>query len=203
MSSFDAVSLYPLDAPLDDEIDVDDSAIWEPLKADSRYEICRVYPYQIRKRSDKRIVSESETSNGYVRCHINNKKYLKHRLVALQWISNPDGYKCVDHINHIRTDNHIDNLRWTSQMRNTNNRIDQLFVNEIPDDAIVVDDYNDHKFEDLYFHDDVFYKYNGINYAIKPKYLNKAGNYEIKICDITGKFRNINYPKFKRQYGLI
>ena len=201
MTSFDAVSLYPLDVPLDD--DVDDSPVWEPLKADSRYEICRVYPYQIRKRSNGRIISETGHSHGYLKCCVGGKLYYKHRLIALQWISNPNGYKCVDHLNHNRVDNRIENLRWTSQMRNTNNRFDQLFVNEIPDDAIVVDDYNGYKFTDLYFHDDVFYKYNGINYAIKPKYLNRAGNYEIKVSDINSIKRNINYPKFKRQYGLI
>ena len=201
MSSFDAVSLYPLDAPLDD--DVDDSPVWEPLKADSKYEICRAYPHQIRKRSNKRIVTEHLHNNGYLRCTINNKKYLKHRLIALQWIPNPDGYKCVDHVNHNRVDNRIENLRWTSNNRNANNRFDQQFVNEIPDEAICVDDYNNHRFEDLYFYDDVFYKYNGINYAIKPKYLNRAGNYEIKVSDVNSIQRNINYSKFKRQYGLI
>ena len=153
--------------------------------------------------SNKRIVTEHLHNNGYLRCTINNKKYLKHRLIALQWIPNPDGYKCVDHVNHNRVDNRIENLRWTSNNRNANNRFDQQFVNEIPDDAIVVDDYNNHRFEDLYFYDDVFYKYNGINYAIKPAYLNKAGNYEIKVSDVNSIQRNINYCKFKRQYGLI
>ena len=176
---------------------------WEILKVDDTYEICKEYPHQIRKRATGRIIKECEDRDGYLRCALNCKLYLKHRLIAIQWIDNPDNLNCVDHINHCRTDNHINNLRWASVADNSNNLVKQTFVDDIPEEAIVVDRYNGHEFEDLYFHDDVFYKYNGINYTIRPKYLNKAGNYRIYSTDVTGKYRTISYNQFKRQYGLI
>ena len=47
--------------------------------------------------------------------------YLIHRLVAEAFISNPNNLPCIDHINTIRTDNRIENLRWCSHKENSNN----------------------------------------------------------------------------------
>ena len=176
---------------------------WVTLKVNDAYEICTEYPHQIRKRANGKIIKECEHSDGYLQCKLNNKSCYKHRLIAIQWIDNPDNLNCVDHINHNRSDNHISNLRWVSHRHNCNNLSKQTFVDDIPEEAIVVDNYNGNTFEDIYFHNDVFYKYNGINYTIRPKYLNKAGNYYINSTDTAGKPRKISYIKFKRQYGII
>ena len=51
------------------------------------------------------------------------ERLLVHRLVATAFIPNPDNKPCIDHINTNRTDNSVDNLRWTTQKENCNNPI--------------------------------------------------------------------------------
>ena len=49
------------------------------------------------------------------------KTYKIHRLVAETFIDNPLNRNIVDHINRIKTDNRVENLRWvTSQENNLN-----------------------------------------------------------------------------------
>ena len=95
---------------------------WVPLNEFADYEIMNEYPFHIRRRDNKRIVSESLTAKGYLQVKLNGRKYAHHRLVAKQFIDNPDNLPEVDHINHNRTDNHIENLRFVSSSDNQINK---------------------------------------------------------------------------------
>lgn len=64
-------------------------------------------------------------SKGYLRTDLckngQRKLHLVHRLVAEAFISNPNNLPCIDHINTIKTDNRVENLRWCSYKENSNN----------------------------------------------------------------------------------
>lgn len=60
--------------------------------------------------------------NGYRRGSINSKSYREHMLIWL-WhgLELPDGMQ-IDHINHNRSDNNIDNLRMVTNEENARNK---------------------------------------------------------------------------------
>ena len=170
------------------------------------YEICDTYPYEIRKRKTGKVVKESiNKGNGYVDLALNNHTIRKHRIVAMTFIPNPENLPVIDHIDKNRTNFHIDNLRWTTQKQNSNNLSKQTFVDDIPDDSIVVDRYSQWEFDFLYYNEerDQFYFFNGLNYTLRPFFMDKRGRYMVKATDVTGKRRTIMLNKFKREYGFI
>ena len=64
------------------------------------------------------------TKNGYARVYMRNTltnkredKYI-HRLVAENFIDNPENKKYVNHKNYIRNDNDISNLEWSTSKEN-------------------------------------------------------------------------------------
>ena len=64
-------------------------------------------------------------NRGYlsVTLYTNNKQTFHniHRLIALHFIPNPENKPCIDHINRIRSDNRIENLRWVTKAENNQN----------------------------------------------------------------------------------
>ena len=85
---------------------------WEQLREDADYEIFTEYPHEIRRKSNGRIIAFTRNNYGYLQCKLNRKIYKVHRLIANNFIPNPENKPFVDHINHIRDDYHINNLRW-------------------------------------------------------------------------------------------
>tara|TARA_R110001606_G_scaffold179322_1_gene326044 strand:+ start:156 stop:626 length:471 start_codon:yes stop_codon:yes gene_type:complete len=47
-----------------------------------------------------------------------------HRLLAIQYIPNLENKPVIDHINRIKDDNRLENLRWATSLENNNNTKD-------------------------------------------------------------------------------
>ena len=61
-------------------------------------------------------------SNGYYRCNVGYKTYLVHNIISLCYLGDkPNGYQ-TDHINGVRTDNSLENLRYLTITQNTRER---------------------------------------------------------------------------------
>lgn len=71
------------------------------------------------------ILKQYYDTGGYLKVNLyKNKKgksYPVHKLVALAFIPNPENKPQIDHINTIRDDNRIENLRWVTPKENSNN----------------------------------------------------------------------------------
>ena len=211
--SVSSVSEESAEESVDEElIEVfDESSEWKTLKDHPDYEICVNFPHQIRKKSNGKILMESVKNNGYVQISFNKKNFLKHRLIALQFIPNPNNLPQVDHINHIRTDNRISNIRWCSHIQNNNNKGKSWtgryieYVDELPDDAFVVESYKQWSFENLHFATSTnkFYFFNGINYkVIRERLTSNQKTYRVSVRARDGKVHDIAYSTFKNEYGL-
>ena len=71
-------------------------------------------------RSDRKNSNGSLDSDGYLIVKIKGKQYKAHRLVYLMLNGHfPDGE--IDHINRVKTDNRIENLRVADRSLNVNN----------------------------------------------------------------------------------
>ncbi len=73
-----------------------------------------------------RIKKVNAHKDGYIQISLklNKVEYKKrvHNLVANAFIANPDEKACVDHIDNIKSNNNINNLRWATCSENQHNR---------------------------------------------------------------------------------
>lgn len=56
--------------------------------------------------------------NGYLRVKLNERLFYIHRLVAMAFIPNPNGYKEINHKDENKLNNNVDNLEWCSHKYN-------------------------------------------------------------------------------------
>jgi len=76
----------------------------------------------------QKYMTQYINDNGYYAVRLNKlpdmirKEKTIHRLLGLLYIDNPDNKPDIDHINRIRTDNRLENLRWATHQENMNNK---------------------------------------------------------------------------------
>lgn len=92
--------------------------------------IATVVEYKDGRRRQRREKIKTQThSHGYVVVRLFNQDNERgvlikvHRLIAEAFIPNPENKPYIDHINTIRDDNRIENLKWVTHKENMNNPI--------------------------------------------------------------------------------
>lgn len=181
--------------------------LWQTLILDNDYEInVNHYPWQIRRKSNQHVVAIINRYDGYQQIKLNSNVIALHIVIATQFVHNddPDHKTQVDHINAQRNDNRIENLRWTSPGQNQQNKCSSCgvtydFVNELPDDAIVVDEYNNHHFENYYYSaaEDKFYFNNGARIRILHVNKKATGATFVYMRDVANKQVAVFTKKYK------
>jgi len=97
--------------------------IWKPIKGyEGLYEISSLGRVKSFKRIKTRILKLCN-SNGYLSVSLidKNKVYKTfkiHRLVAINFIDNPENKEQVNHKNGIKSDNNLHNLEWCTPSEN-------------------------------------------------------------------------------------
>jgi hypothetical protein len=99
--------------------------IFEPIiRFEKGYSINRLG--EIYSNKHKRLLKPYDDGNGYLRVelYLNDVRHnlRLHRLLALQFLPNPNNYTIIDHIDQNRSNNSLDNLRWTTHSVNNRNR---------------------------------------------------------------------------------
>ena len=96
----------------------------ETIKGFDNYEIDR--EGNVWSKLTKKFLKPELINSGYLSIRLYEKgkttRFLLHRLLALQFIDNPDNLACVDHIDRNKLNNSLDNLRWVSYSQNCRNK---------------------------------------------------------------------------------
>ena len=92
--------------------------MWLPIESKPNYEVNKIG--EVRNIKTGRVLKHHTRKDGYCQVMLGRKTVPKsiHRLVAIAFIPNPDNLPQVDHINGLKSDNRVENLRWVDASEN-------------------------------------------------------------------------------------
>lgn len=106
-----------------------ENEIWKPITNFPNYEVSSLGNVRVAK--TKYLMKAFKTGAGYLRISLTNniekrKKFYIQRLVAIEFLKNPENKPTVNHKNKDRTDNRHYNLEWsTMSEQNLHKNIDK------------------------------------------------------------------------------
>ena len=77
--------------------------------------------YSIKKNAFQKLRKQN---SGYLRATIHGKDMYVHRLVALCFLDNPNGYNEVNHKDGDKANNNVSNLEWCNRSQNNKHAFD-------------------------------------------------------------------------------
>lgn len=106
---------------------------WIEVKGHPRYQVStlgRVKCLSWGRTGKEKILKPYKTDTGYLRIPIDGKPMFVHRVVLSSFMPNPQNKPEIDHINTIKTDNRIENLRWVTHKENDSNPLSRKHRSE-------------------------------------------------------------------------
>lgn len=75
-----------------------------------------------------KVLKPFKDKKGYLRLRLVNRDGKRnmfgvHRVIAMTFIPNPENKPYIDHINSVKDDNRVENLRWCTSIENAHNPI--------------------------------------------------------------------------------
>lgn len=100
--------------------------IWKTIEGWDRYEVST--DGEIRNKKNGKMRKPVKMNNGYLGIELTRnedgkcvrKMFLLHRIVAMTFLENPEGYREVNHIDEDKYNNKVENLEWCSRSHNMN-----------------------------------------------------------------------------------
>lgn len=75
-----------------------------------------------------KLLKLNDNSKGYLWVYLSkenvSKSFYIHRLVAVTFLDNIENYKEVNHLNAIKSNNHVSNLEWCTRVQNMQHAYD-------------------------------------------------------------------------------
>lgn len=101
--------------------------IWKQVKDYEMYEISNFGRLKKNYKNGKTKILKADVINGgYLRYTLSKngvtKRFIAHRLVAMHFIANPNGYSDINHIDNNRQNNVVTNLEWCTPKMNAEHR---------------------------------------------------------------------------------
>ena len=176
---------------------------WVESFLDANYEISINPPHRIRLKGSKYTILPMLGKGGYYVYMLTNcKKISHHKLVATQFVPNPDNKPIVDHIDGNITNNDFRNLRWVNERENELNTHSYKGVQfemrkEITESMRPLDVYDNDEFDHVWIDiqtREVFW-YNGILFKLMKQSESKKGEAYVRVCNVEGNKRTVYVDK--------